>query len=61
MSLEFIYQKKVNLNNVKSFTISMPEKNSVGKKIISDERHLLSSLDLRLKTEVLQSGLTMTR
>ena len=60
MSLEFIYQKEVSLDNEKYFTTSMPVKNSIEKKksktiaMVSNASHI--TLIKVLKQDFLYRG-----
>ena len=52
MSLEFIYQKEVNLDNENNFTVNISEKNKVEKEKFTDgDKYLLLSLDLKIKAD----------
>ena len=52
MSLEFIYQKEVNLDNENNFIVNISEKNKVEKEKFTDgDKYLLLSLDLKIKAD----------
>ena len=49
--MEFIYQKKSNLDKENNFMVEISEKNVEREKVIDGDEYLLSSLDLKLKDE----------